>query len=241
MVTASHTSQVESSAQTYRPDWRLIDTVLLDMDGTLLDLHFDNYFWQTWLPKRYADIHGLDLDETLKKLGTHIESYRGSLQWYCLDFWSETFCVDIKSLKQEVQHKIAYRPHVKEFLTGLRQAGKDVWLVTNAHRDSVDLKLAVTGLDDYLDHIISSHDFSAPKESPEFWQKMSKAFPFDPQRSLFIDDTVSVLAAAKTFGIAQVLGIHQPDSQQPRMMDEFPAIYHFDEIMPIPKSNENQS
>ena len=25
--------------------WRDIDTVLLDMDGTLLDLHYDNHFW----------------------------------------------------------------------------------------------------------------------------------------------------------------------------------------------------
>src|SRR5688572_6670841 len=33
-------------------DWNAVDTVLLDMDGTLLDLHFDNYFWLTHLPKR---------------------------------------------------------------------------------------------------------------------------------------------------------------------------------------------
>lgn len=236
MVTATHLSTGESSAQILHPDWRSIDTVLLDMDGTLLDLHFDNYFWQTWLPKRYADIHGLDLDQTLQKLNAHIESYRGTLQWYCLDFWSETFSVDIKSLKREVQHKIAWRPHVQEFLAQLRQAGKKIWLVTNAHRDSVDLKMAMTSLDKYLDRIISSHDFSAPKESLDFWKKMSAAFPFDPQRSLFIDDTVSVLSTAKAFGITHLLGIHQPDSQLPRVMTEFPAIHHFDEILPITKS-----
>ena len=40
-------------------DWSRIDTVLLDMDGTLLDLNFDNYFWQKHLPLRYAEARGL--------------------------------------------------------------------------------------------------------------------------------------------------------------------------------------
>ena len=31
-------------------DWTSIDTVLLDMDGTLLDLRFDNWFWQEHVP-----------------------------------------------------------------------------------------------------------------------------------------------------------------------------------------------
>lgn len=234
MVSVSKHSQVEpmdnSMAQI---KWQDIDTVLLDMDGTLLDLHFDNYFWHTWLPKRYADIHGLDLEHTLQTLSAHIESYRGTLQWYCLDFWSDTFSVDISALKKEVQHKIAYRPYVKEFLTQLREADKQIWLVTNAHRDSVNLKIAMTGLDKYLDKIISSHDFAEPKESINFWLQMSQTFPFDRQRSLFIDDTVSVLNTAKNFGIAHLLGIHQPDSQQPRSMNEFPAVNHFDEILPI--------
>jgi FMN phosphatase YigB (HAD superfamily) len=41
------------------PPWEAIDTVLLDMDGTLLDLRFDNYFWMEFLPERYAERHGL--------------------------------------------------------------------------------------------------------------------------------------------------------------------------------------
>ena len=44
-------------------DWNNISTVLLDMDGTLLDLHFDNYFWQHHVPVRYAEKHKLELDD----------------------------------------------------------------------------------------------------------------------------------------------------------------------------------
>ena len=36
-------------------DWNAINTVLLDMDGTILDLHFDNYFWKEYVPQKYAE------------------------------------------------------------------------------------------------------------------------------------------------------------------------------------------
>ena len=35
-------------------NWNEVHTVLLDMDGTLLDLYFDNYFWQHFVTERYA-------------------------------------------------------------------------------------------------------------------------------------------------------------------------------------------
>ena len=34
--------------------WMRVETVLLDLDGTLLDLAFDNYFWRERVPAAYA-------------------------------------------------------------------------------------------------------------------------------------------------------------------------------------------
>jgi 5'-nucleotidase len=105
-------------------------------------------------------------------------------------------------------------------------------LVTNAHPQSLSLKLEVTKIDQWLDIIISSHEFNEPKESQKFWQQLQAREQFDPERTLFIDDTVRILDSAKRFGIKHLLGIHQPDSQIPRCMNEYPAIEQFDEIMP---------
>lgn len=213
-------------------DWTQIDTVLLDMDGTLLDLHFDNYFWLEHLPKRYAEIHKVDFASATQQLHDHISQHEGTLQWYCLEFWSKALNVDIRSLKDEIKHKIQVRPHVQEFLTRLRKLRKKVLLVTNAHPQSLSLKLDVTAIDRYLDIIISSHEFNHPKEAQDFWLALQKKEPFDPARTLFIDDTARILDSAKQFGIKYLIGIHQPDSQKARRMEAYPAIDHFDEIMP---------
>lgn len=216
-------------------DWQQIDTVLLDMDGTLLDLHFDNFFWLKHLPRRYAEIHRLDEATAAAHLHELIHRRRGTLEWYCLEHWSEALSVDVCKLKEEIKDKIQIRPHVEHFLTRLRQLGKKRVLITNAHPQSLSLKLDVTAIDRWLDFVISSHEFKEPKETQGFWHALHARETFDPARTLFIDDTTSVLQSAKTYGLGHLLCIHQPDSQTHRTVKDYPAIHHFDEIMPPEK------
>ncbi len=213
-------------------DWQHIDTVLLDMDGTLLDLHFDTYFWLEHLPVRYAQLHRLNPQEARDWLHARIREEQGSLNWYCLDYWSRELQVDISALKHEIKERIAFRPHVQDFLAQLRAAQIRTVIVTNAHRDSLDLKIAQTGLDTLVDRIISSHDFQAAKEEQAFWVQLQQTEPFEAARTLLVDDSFAVLKSARQYGIGHLLSIYQPDSQQPkRCIDEFNAIDHFDEIM----------
>ena len=215
-------------------NWQEINTVMLDMDGTLLDLHFDNYFWLHHLPQRYADIHQQDEQAIRQHLSSRFEQQRGTLNWYCLDYWSEQLQLDIPALKREIQHMISIRPHVLEFLQQLKRSDKQIMLVTNAHRQSLQLKMDNTGLSAMFDTVVVSHDFRAPKEHRDFWKQLRTAHPFDPNSTLLIDDTASVLKSAQQFGIKHLLTLLQPDSKQAkRERTEFPGILHFDEIMPI--------
>lgn len=214
-------------------DWDSIDTVLLDMDGTLLDLHFDNYFWSHHVPSHYARARGMDETTVRETLVQRFESIRGSLNWYSLDYWSEQLQLDLQTLKREIQHMIQMRPHVEEFLQRLHASPKHVVLVTNAHRKTLDIKLANTPIARWFDDIVVSHDFRAPKEEPQFWHHLQAAHPFNPSRTLLIDDTETVLDSAKRYGIAHLLTLLQPDSQaQKRLQTRFRGIHHFDEIMP---------
>lgn len=218
-------------------NWQHIDTVLLDMDGTLLDLHFDSHFWREYLPRHYADKHGLSPEQALQKLDSLYDDVQGTIDWYCLDYWHKTLDMDIIRLKQELSHLIAVHPYVIEFLTKLQKIGKKRILVTNAHHDSLALKLEHTPIANYLDEIICAHQFRTPKEDPTFWDTLQQHIPFDPQRTVLIDDSLAVLRSARDYGIKHLLSIAQPDSQQPsRDITDFQAISSFSEIMPCPRS-----
>ena len=213
------------------PDWQKIDTVLLDMDGTLLDLHFDNHFWLVHVPAAYAKKHGLTNEAALAELNKSFVGLRGTLNWYCLDHWSELTGLPIAKLKQDVADKIGFRPYVQPFLQQLGNAGKRRVIVTNAHRDSVDLKFERTGLDQLVDGVISSHDYREPKESQAFWDHLQQQEQFDPERTLLIDDSEAVLESAQRWGIRYLLAIYHPDSQKaPVVSERFPGIHHFHEL-----------
>ena len=214
-------------------DWNNISTVLLDMDGTLLDLHFDNYFWQHHVPLRYAEKNQLHIDDARNILVPKFKSAEGSMNWYCVDYWSDQLDLDIAQLKAEVDHLIAVHPHVVEFLDATKAAGKHVALVTNAHQKSLMLKMDRTALTHHFDDIICAHDFGLPKEDPEFWTKLNQRLAFDKNKTLLVDDTLSVLRSAQQYGIKHLLAVLNPDSQAPqRDTEEFQAIKDFRDITP---------
>lgn len=215
-------------------NWQTIDTVLLDMDGTLLDLHFDNHFWQEYLPQCYAASRDLDVPTAKAILSPIFRQVEGTLSWYCLDYWSQQLALDIALLKRDVAELIALKPYAIAFLDALRGANKRTVLVTNAHRKSLALKLEHTRIDGHLDRLISAHDLGWPKESDAFWQRLHNIEPFNPSRTLLIDDTLSILRAARTFGISQLLAVSQPSSSHPRRAtEEFAALENFSDIMPF--------
>ena len=197
-------------------DWSTINTVLLDMDGTLLDLHYDSHFWLNHLPKVYGDIHGLTRDEVMQVMMPIFENNAGTLNWYCVDFWSESLGLDIMVHKTEVANNIAYRPTAKDFLNKARTSVSDMRLVTNAHRKGLMMKVEKTNIDQYFDEMICSHELGTPKEDVDFWYNLQQQNHFDPQQTLLIDDNESVLDAAHAFGIKNIFSIERPDSSKPR-------------------------
>lgn len=214
-------------------DWGKIRTVLLDMDGTLLDLYFDNHFWQEHLPRRYAEKHGLGLDEARSRLYARFEAVQGTIDWYCVDYWSRELDMDITLLKLEVAHLIAIHPHVTDFLDAVRASGRRAALVTNAHHKSLELKMRSTRLGARLDAIISAHTLGIPKENPVFWRHLQRIEPFDPAHTLLIDDNLAVLASARAYGIAHLLAVRSPDSRAgPKPTGDFPALHGFRDILP---------
>ncbi|WP_150304591.1 GMP/IMP nucleotidase [Pseudomonas saliphila] len=206
-------------------NWNEIDTVLLDMDGTLLDLHFDNHFWVEYLPRRYAEHHGQSVEWGKAEIHPLMAEKQGQLDWYCLDFWTRELGVPIVELKREIAHLISLRTDAEVFLKALQKSGRQVVLITNAHRDSLSLKMERVELMTYFQRLISSHDFGFPKEAQSFWHALQVEVPFDAQRTLFIDDSLNILRSARDYGVAHLLAVRQPDSRGAlRDTEEFDAV-----------------
>ena len=200
---------------THPIDWSKIDTVLLDMDGTLLDLRFDNWFWREHIPERYAEAHGMSAPQAWEILAPKFHAARGTIQWYCIEYWSRELGLDIALVKRAALTRVGYLPGAEDFLLKLKQSGKRRVLVTNAHPTTLAIKDQHVGLKTHFDACYSTHPFEAPKENAAFWPRLQAAEPFAVERTLFVDDSLAVLHAAHGFGIGWLRAVRRPDSGQP--------------------------
>ncbi len=217
-----------------KPDfgWSQIDTVLLDMDGTLLDKYFDDYFWEEYVPEVFALENGLTPIEARKELLKRYKRVENTLEWTDLDYWSTQLGLDIPELKCKVDHLIKVHPYVIDFLKLMRQKGKTVHLVTNAHSKTLEIKMRKTELGRWFDRIVCSQEVGEAKEQPVFWQKLEEILGFDKQRTMLADDTAKVLQSARSYGLKHLIYVAKPSSRLDiDYSDEFPSIVYFKELM----------
>jgi putative hydrolase of the HAD superfamily len=192
------------------------ETLMLDMDGTVLDLAYDNYVWKELVPARFAEVRGMSVDEARRRLFAKYRAIQGNLEWYCLDHWSERLGLDVLELHRDVNDRIVFLPGAEGFLRKLRDHNVRVLLVTNSHRDTLDLKDEVTGLSEFFDAIYSSHDFGHAKERQEFWHVLQEEEGFTRETTLFVDDNHAVLESADTYGLEMLVEIENPDTSEPK-------------------------
>jgi len=224
----------EENKPTPFADWTQIDSILLDLDGTLLDLNFDLHFWLEYLPQVYSEKHNISHKQAQDILLPMLNAVKGKLDWYCIDYWQKKLDLDIMKLKNNISHLIKVHPNVKRFLTLARKHDKKIYLITNAHRKTIKLKMSVTQLQDYFDCIVSSHDFGVAKQEQAFWHKLSEVINLDKNRAIFFDDSLDVLKSACEFNIKHVVAISKPSSKiKTEVVPGFINIENFSQALPF--------
>lgn len=212
--------------------WQRLDTVLLDLDGTLLDLAFDTRFWRECVPAAWGRARSLQAEEARALLAPRFVEREGTLDWYCIEHWSRELALDIAALKRAESHGVRWLPGAREFLGRVRALGKRLVLLTNAHPTTLAIKDERTQVVSHFDAAFSSHRFGAPKEQARFWSELARVEAFDPARSLFVDDSLPVLRAARAAGVGMVYAVRRPDSCLPaRAHEEFPAVDGVGELL----------
>ena len=212
--------------------WDSIETVLLDMDGTLLDRHFEDFFWDELVPRRYATKHRLPLAAAKEKLKTIYQSKLNTVYWGDIAYWEKRLDLRLWGLRYQTQHLVRMHPHTMRFLKFLKQRKKKVYLVTAALRADVDFKLSTNAIGCYFDGIFSEFEIGASKKSVVFWEKLQRLIGFKKNSTMVADDEASVLKAAKKYGIKWiVLKKTFSSKKEPRASDEFISVRHFDDIL----------
>ena len=212
--------------------WQDIEKVFLDMDGTLLDKYYDDYFWEHYVPEMYARKNNLKAAEARQRLLATYKSVENTLQWTDLDYWSERLGLDIGKLKEEISHLISIHPDVVEFLEYMQALGKQVYLITNAHPKALQVKMNKARIDGSFQRLICSQEVGAAKEQPIFWPQLNDILPYDKESTLFADDTEKVLHSAAGYGIRYLIHIAKPSSRlDPVHSHRYPSILSFRELM----------
>ena len=174
----------------------------------------------------------MSLEQAQAALQPRFRAREGTLDWYCVEYWSRELELDVLALKQGHAQHIRWLPGAKQFLTGVRSLGKRLVLLTNAHPATLAIKDARTQVISYFDAGISSHSLGVPKEDARFWRELAKVERFDPERCLFVDDSLPVLRAARAAGIGLIYAVQRPDSSAPaRLQQEFPAVDAVSELL----------
>ena len=209
-----------------------ITHVLLDMDGTLLDKYFDDYFWEHLVPEKYADKHGMSFGSAKEELLQIYKLHEETLNWTDVEFWSKELGLDIMALKEQIRHLIEVHPHVEDFLTLMKRRGKKVFIATNAHDRVLALKLRKTEIGRHLTGTVTSAEMGYPKEHQEFWHRVQEKLGFASEAALFVDDTLGVLRAAKRYGIKYLVYKARGNSKvPPGKSDEFATVTDFNELL----------
>jgi len=220
-------------------DWTDVDTVLLDMDGTLLDKHFDDYFWEQYIPEHYSLMHNLSIDEAKSELLGRYQNVESTLSWTDLDYWSEQLDMDIPGLKTGLNHLIAVHPYVGEFLLFCRINMKKIFLVTNAHPKTLSIKLEKASIGHLFDRIVCADEIGMAKEEGAFWHRLEQLLKFDKSTTLLADDTEKVLRSAEEYGMGQLVFVARPSSKKPvEYSSRYPSIEYFIELIPKQKQQK---
>ncbi|PIE58116.1 MAG: haloacid dehalogenase [Desulfobulbus propionicus] len=213
--------------------WDDIDTVLLDMDGTLLDKHFDDYFWEQYLPEHYSLLHNISVEEAAEQLLSRYKKVENTLRWADTEYWSKELGIDIPELKMRINQLIGVHPYVVAFLEFCVKKRKKLYLITNAHSTTLSIKLRKTAIGAWFDRILCAEEVGFAKEEPEFWDKLEVMLKFDKSRTMLVDDTEQVLLVAQEFGLEHLVFVAKPSSRKrTRYSCTFPSIEFFKELLP---------
>ena len=187
-----------------------IKAVLFDMDGVLIeakDWHFEAL-------NRALELFGMPISRF-----DHITTFDGLSTRQKLEMLSldrglprglHEFLNDMKQLyTMEMVYTQCKPLFAHEYaLSSLKAAGYNMAVCSNSIRNTVETMMQKSGLDRYLDLMVSNEDVKKGKPEPDIYLKAINHFGLNPSECLILEDNENGIKAAKASG-AHLLIVEQ--------------------------------
>ena len=181
--------------------------ILLDLDGVILNLDYDIKFWESWLPEHVASQSNQSLEKIKTKIQAEINTQRGTLNFYDLNYWDNLLSVDSLKILKEQEDKCSYLEGSFEALQRLSTLKNPMHILTNGDPRAQEYKAETQNFLEFFDSIFYSMHAGYPKEEKEFWALARHNLNLDFEDAIFIDDDFKITTAATKAGINQVIWI----------------------------------
>jgi len=107
----------------------------------------------------------------------------------------------------ELEHGVEAMVGARELLHALKQRGTPIGLVSNSPLVFVQRSLEIAGFHDRFDVVLSAHEVSAPKPSPEPYLEACRRLGVEPGPDVIaLEDSPTGVAAARAAGLT-VIGV----------------------------------
>ena len=213
------------------PVTRLIEAVLLDVDGTLVDsndkhahcwveafAHFGKDVEWDVVRRQIGKGGDLLVPDTLnaremRRFGETLQEYRG-------DLWKRRYMKTVEPFAGAV-----------DAIRALHREGIHIALASSSNPDEVEYYVELLGVGDLLEGTTSKEDAESSKPSPEIFQAAVERLKSDPARTLAVGDTPYDILAAHRVPVAVAAVLTGGFARELLTKAEF----LFDDVASIPK------
>ncbi|XP_010686287.1 bifunctional riboflavin kinase/FMN phosphatase isoform X1 [Beta vulgaris subsp. vulgaris] len=189
---------------TAKPVNKLVSSVILDLDGTLLNM--DGVV--TDVLKSFLIKYGKQWDgrEALKIAGKGpLEGSAAVIEAYELPCSSEQFLKEISPLYSDSLSKAKPLPGANRLINHLHRHGIKIALASNSSRSIIEKKLSYNkGWKESFSVVIGGDEVKAVKPSPDMFLEAAKWLNVQPSNCLVIEDSIPGVTAGKAAGMEVV-------------------------------------